>query len=503
MIDAPRKPTPTNREALIREARERQRRRRLLGAASIAVAAAVAMAVSSLLGHGAARTAGPSGGGQALCAPTCVSSAPEAMLAVTGVYYPRGSFDGSGLLHVNPKTLRPLQRNPLRLGDAIGTQVPSPAGDRIALGGINMGEILFADRSLRHLSRLTLVRHWQRLDTVQVDVEAWPLRSRLIAVATLHMAPWWASKPSLLFVVDPVSRRVVRRLPLHGSVEAAVAARNGTTALVVAHGRDTRIVVVTPHGSVWSRALRGLDLRSGSVVRVDGTSYAPQREPVLATDGGDRVFVVAADRPIGELRLRERELRYHRVALPRRYLSYPPAEPPGSGGVKLSFGASATWLGHGMLAISGADELPVAHPGEPSGAYVRYAARKLEIVDTRTWRRARTIPASKCEPDGGVMLCNETVTGLPPRGKGARGPSLIAYDAAWRPLWAKRSTQLGWEVTAGRLLVWPFTGSRTSELNPATGLVLHRVGAAVGVQNPYSDGSPPTLLALPRPRRSR
>lgn len=494
----PRPPSPAEREALIREARERQRRRRLLGAASVAIVAAVTMAAYSVLGLGAGRRAAPAGGeNQPLCGPACARSADQELVAVMGVYYRRDSFDGSGLLRVDPRTLRPLERHPLRLGDAVATQVLSPGGDRVALGGINMGEILFADRSLRHLSQLILVPHWQHHNTVEVDAEAWPVPSRLIAVATLDMAPWWAPKPSELFVVDPASRRVVRRLPLHGTFESAVSVRNGTTALLVEHGRSSRIVVVTPQGSTWSLSLRGLDLRGGGSVRVEGTSYAPRREPALATDGSDRVFVVAADRPIGEIRLRERELRYHRVALPRTYFSYPRPEAPGTAGVALSFGASATWLGSGMLAIGGGDELPVAHSGEPGGAWLRYPQREIEIVDTRSWRRTRAIPASVCERAGAVTLCNETVTGLGSHGKGARGPSIAAYDGNWHRLWANPSTRLGWVVTAGRLLVWPFSGSRTTELNPATGRVLRRVGAAVGVQNPYSDGLP-TLFALPR-----
>jgi hypothetical protein len=414
------------------------------------------------------------------------------MLAVAGVYYRHNGFEGDGLLRVDPKTLRPLQRRPFRLGDAVMTQVPSPDGDGIALGGLNMGEILFADRSLRHLSRLTLVSHWQRLGTVEVDVEAWPSRSRLIAVATLDMAPWWAPKPSRLYVVDPATRRVVRRLPLHGTVDSSVSVRDGTTALLVDHGRSSRIVVVTPRGSIWSRSLHGLDLRGGAGMRVDGTRYAPQRRPALATDGRDRVFVVAADRPLGEIRLRERELRYHSVPLPRRYLSYPPAEHSGTAGIELNLGASATWLGHGMLAIGGGDELPVAHAG---GAWLRYPYRQIEIVDTRSWRRTRTIRASECEPDGGVTLCNETVTGLGKNGKGVRGPSLVAYDAGWRRLWANPSPHLGWEVTADRLLVWPVAGSGTTEVDPATGHVLRKIAPAV-LGDYYSDQLP-TLVVLP------
>jgi hypothetical protein len=444
------------------------------------------MTAHSLVGQGAGRTAGPSGGGRPVCGPGCGSGLPQEMLAVTGVHY--RDFEGNGVLRLDPKTLQPLQRHPLRLGDAVMTQVPSPDGAEVALGGVNMGEILFADRSLRHVSRMTLVPHWQRHNTVQVDVEAWPLPSRLLAVATLDMTPWWARKPSELFVVDPASHRILRRLPLHGTVDsAAVSVRDGTTALLVDHGRSSRVVVVTRQGSTWSRSLRGLDLRGGKSVRVDGTSYPPHRGAALATDGRNRVFVVATDRPLGEIRLRERELRYHKVVFPRTYFSYPRPGPPGSAGVALSFGASAGWLGHDQLAISSGDDLPVAHPG---GAWIRYPTRDTEIVDTRGWRWTRAIQSDACLPDGTVILCQETANG--------RGPSIVAYDSRWHRLWANRSTHLGWEVTAGRLLAWPFSGSSTNELDPANGRVLRTIQPAV--TGDYYAAQWPTLIAL-RPRR--
>lgn len=449
------------------------------------------MAVYSLLGHGSGRAVAPSReNGRALCGQGCGVNLPAEMFAVTSVFYRWDSFFGNGLLKVDPKTLRPLQRHALHLGDAVTTPVPSPDGSQIALGGENMGEILFTDRSLRHLSRLTLVRHWQRHDGVWVDVEAWPRPSRLFAVATIENGPWWATHHAVLFVVNPVSRRILRRVPLNGTEGDAVSLRDGTTALIVDHGRNARVVVVTPHGSTWSRSLSGLDLLGGQGVRADGTRLLPQREIALATDGRNRVFLVATDRPIGELRIRERELRYHPVVLPRTYFSYPRPVPPGTGGVTLTFGAGADWFGHGQLAISSSDNLPVGPADGPLGsARNRYAIRDVEIVDTRTWHRVRTIHSSGCDQAGLVILCHENANA---------GGGVVAYDSSWHRLWANASSNFGWNVTAGRLLAWQIAEGRSPrELDPATGRVLRKIAPVVA----QSDGDGlPTLVPL-RPRR--
>jgi hypothetical protein len=277
-------------------------------------------------------------------------------------------------------------------------------------------------------------------------------------------------------VVDPSRRRVVRQTPLQGSVLASVSVRDGTTALLAVRGRFPRLVAVRPDGSTWSRALRRLDLRGREHVRLGGISYRAIREPALASDGRGRVFVVASDRPIAEIRLRRQDVRYHSVALPHRYLSYPPPTTPGSGGVQLRFATSAAWLGHGQLAIGGLDELPGWIRG--FGAGHRSPQRVLQIVDTRSWRRTRGIRASSCRQTGGVTLCSAASGGFPPDVKGVRGPSLVAYDTRWHRLYEKRSPQLWWNVTAGRLVAGSADGQRISELDPATGRVTRKIKPA-------------------------
>jgi hypothetical protein len=412
-----------------------------------------------------------------LLAVACGESRPAARLfALADVYYPHGDFEGSALLRVDPTTLQPLERRGLRLGDAVTTRALSADGRTLALGASNFGEILFVDLAQpTRARRLTVVPGYEHDGGVETDVESWPLRSRLIVVATVAGA-WWAPHPSQLLVVDPSRRRLVRRMRLQGTVLASVSVRDGTTALLVVRGRFPKLVAVRPDGSTWSRALRRLDLRGREHVRLDGISYRAIREPALASDGRRRVFVVASDRPIAEIRLSTEDVRYHSVALPHNYLSYPPPATPGSGGVHLRFATSAAWLGHGQLAIGGFDELPGWIRAFGTGH--RLPQRLLQIVDTRSWRRTLAIRASSCEQTGAVTLCSAASGGFPPDGKGVRGPSLVAYDTRWHRLYEKRSPQLWWDVTAGRLVAGSADGQRISELDPATGRVSREITPA-------------------------
>jgi hypothetical protein len=251
----------------------------------------------------------------------------------------------------------------------------------------------------------------------------------------------------------------VRTAALHGSVWSWVRV-GGTSALLVTSGRVPRLVVVPPSGATWSRTLAPLDLAGRDGVRVAGTRYAARRVPSLASDGSSRVFVVVPDRPIAEVRLGTREVRYHHVRLPHRYLALTEPMTPGSGGIHLTYSAAATWLGGGRLAVGGADELPSLIRGEGVGH--RDAQRALQILDTQTWRVARTLRATGCRRIQHVFICDAS----PAAG-------LVAYDAAWRVLYEKRS--VWWDVQAGRLFAGSAMGTNIAELDPATGRVLRHV----------------------------
>lgn len=399
----------------------------------------------------------------------------ERWFVLTERYEPRGDFEASVLIRVDSQTLQPLERRSLSLGDYVTSRVLSRDGRTLAFGGANDGELLFVDLSHpRVVRRMTVASPAGNGIGESVDVIGWPRRARLLAVATPDTA-WWAPHPSRLLLVDPEQRRVLRRTPLPGGMIASASLRDGTVALLGAIKRFPTLLVLRPDGSTWATQLRLLDLGGRDGVTLGGVYYPPERIPALATEG-ERLFVVASDRPIAEILPRTREVRYHRVALPRRYLSHPPAVEPGSGGVNLRFATSAAFLGNDQLAIGGYDEQPSRVRG--FGAGHRFLDRPLQLVNTRSWQRVRTVPATSCQAKYGVTLCHAVTSGFAPDGKGARGPSLIAYDTHWHRLYQKQSSQMWWDVTAGRLLVGAADGSRIGELDPATGHLLRKIKPA-------------------------
>jgi hypothetical protein len=397
------------------------------------------------------------------------SRAPE-LFAVADAFYPKGDFYGAALVRVDPRTLQP-HAQVLRLGDAVTSRTLSPDGRTIAFGGENFDEILFVD--LEQPTRVTPLKVVPHDDAgSSIYVVGWQRPSRLIAIATIEGA-WWQPHPSQLLVVDPTRERVSERTPIEGAVLRAISLRDGTIALLVVTARFPRLVIIRPNGSTWSRSLARLDLRGHERARVAHTTYAAEHVPALAADGRGRVFVVAPDRPIAEVGVRARSMRYHDVALPHEYLAYPPPMTPGTGGVHLTYATSAAWLGGGRLAIGGSDELPAPIPGYGVGH--RYAVRLLQIVDTRSWRRVRTIHARSCQQLQRVWLCGASASGFPPDGKGSRGATLVAYDERWKVLYTKTSRRLWWTVSAERLFAGTPSGQQISELDPASGRAIREI----------------------------
>lgn len=411
----------------------------------------------------------------ALAATTgCAGSRHEARLfALADVYSAHGDFEASALRRLDPVTLHALGRPGLRFGDAVVTRVASPDGRTLAFGGYNFGQVFYVDTSdPTKAQRQAIVPRRAVDDGVEIDVESWPRPDRLIAVATVTGA-WSRPHPSQLIVIDPQSRRVVRRTSLNGNVAASVDAGRGTTALLVEKGRYPRVTLVGPTGSTWTTELRRVGLGGTDGVHLGGAYYPPSREPALATTGHGRLFVVAPSRPLAEILVPKRQVRYHTVELTRRYLSYPPPMTPGSGGVKLRFAATAVWLGHDRLAIGGFDELPGWVRG--FGVGHRNAERFLQIVDTQRWRVSRSAPVGSCQRWRRLLLCSARNDGYPPDGKGSRGTSLLVYDDHWRRLYVKGPPELWWELTAGRLFAGSPEGTGISELDPKTGRTIRKI----------------------------
>ena len=406
------------------------------------------------------------------------------LIAFADYYQPQGDFMATELVRLRPGTLRPYGPR-LRLGDAVvsapngGHPGLSPDGRTLALGGENFGELLLVDLArLRRTARIVVFPGSGRDVGIEVQVASWPRPHRLVVVGTLD-GTWWAPHPSELVIVDPVRRRIVRRQRLGGSVFDVATTRGGTAAVLVDRYRDKvpMLVVVPPTGGVWHAGLRSLDLGGRDGVHLGGEYFPPVRPPALAVDGRRHAFVVVADRPIADIDLTDRVVRYHAVGLPHLHLAMPPAEAPGSGGVHLTYSVGARWFGAHTLAVEGSDEYPGLVPGYGVGH--RYADRRLEVVDTSSWRLVRSVPATGCERAVGLFICSATTWGYPPDGKGRLGTSLVAYTPRWKIRYTKSIEW--WGLAAGRLFDGSADGTKLWELDPRTGRTLRRVHGAPAV----------------------
>jgi hypothetical protein len=228
---------------------------------------------------------------------------------------------------------------------------------------------------------------------------------------------------------------------------------------------------VDGRGEIRTLPLSRLNLNGREHVRVAGSSFRAERTAAIASDGGRRVFVTAADRPIAEVDVPSLGVRYHALRRPDARLPAPGPTTPGSGGVHLLFSRGASWLGAGKLAISGYDELPADLGGGTIGH--REVSTRLQVIDTRSWRLLRSLPAISCQPTKDVILCSGDVI-VRRHGQPHVDTALVAYDRRWRIRYRKGPAPLYWQLIGGRLVVSRENGRRF-ELDPTSGGRIRRV----------------------------
>jgi hypothetical protein len=379
-------------------------------------------------------------------------------------------FYRTTLVRVRPATLRSNGRR-LALGDFVAEGPSydhemgdiSPDGRTLALGGATFGEIMLIDlASLRQKARFQILRRAKGTG-VSVQVESWSKPERLIAVVSPWRLPWWASQPpsGFLTLVDPVHRRVVRRVPLKGGALDVVHLHDGTVATLTSGDSPPRLVEMRPGGDVRFVELPGLRTHLRGV-RVQGEYFPPSTTPALATDGTRRAFVSLAGSSIAEIDLESMHVRYHDVDLPDVHIPGARPQTPGTGGVELRRDRALVWLGRGLLGVAGGDEDPVVRPSGQIGFLGRQ--RALQVVDTRTWRLIRTLSVLGCQPASDVLLCSKP-----------GNFNLVAYGPRWGVRYRKATW---WEVQAGRLFVG--SGQNLSaELDPETGARIRRLDTSV------------------------
>jgi hypothetical protein len=205
----------------------------------------------------------------------------------------------------------------------------------------------------------------------QLTQLTWLRADRLLAVVTRDGA-------SALAVVDPVKRKVVRRVELPGSVSGRAALHDGRVAYLVGHTGSfgpARVAVADAEGAVQTATLDRIAV--GSVFDEEArTPTGEMREAGFAVDvDGNRAFVVSpSELLVAEVDLATLAVSYHGTT---RALAKAIDGPT----------RDALWLGDGMLAVAGADFHTVVKGDETTVETTPYG---LQLVDTRTWT-SRTI----------------------------------------------------------------------------------------------------------------
>jgi hypothetical protein len=382
----------------------------------------------------------------------------SAVLAIVGTY------NGSRLAWLDPATLRPLKRPSVGLPGGAWSPVLSPAGRYVALGGHASTGIRIVD-----VKRMTLVSRVARGSALRyLTPLAWPERRRLLVLDHPQNAQ---GAPEAVVAIDPVTGRVLAR-----TVRASVAmawrgwAPAGHRLVLLAQGTadlgPARLVVFGPAGGI-------VDARDVGVVAgfwPEGPPSSRVANPGLAVDSTGRSAFVVDPQTLARVDLETLDISYARLAEPRslmsRLLSW--LEPDAQAKLYGGFSRQATWLGDGLLAVSGVTN--TSGRSTPAG---------LQLVDTRTGA-VRTLEsrASAHRFSQEILLAfgagREESTGA------ATGMGVTAFTADGRELWHALEDEPVWLVqTAGGYgyVTTPETsfpqGVRVIDL--ATGAVLRTV----------------------------
>jgi hypothetical protein len=348
------------------------------------------------------------------------------------------------LMRVDPATLRPKGGRTLRLKGYFKQPVRSPDAKTVALGG-SAGTILLADvSSMRRRSSIRIGSPYE--DTTVVS---WPAADRLVALDVSSDAHRVGL--TKVVVVDPKRGDVVReaRFPWWAAQGRGTTAAGRVATLIVSWQRlvPPRLVVVTADGTIeivtLARLRAGVGYSHGEVVRFPALAVDPQ---------GERAFVINEGEPVAIVDLATLKVRYQRatgLSSPARALAGP-AHETGTSNPRSGPARSATWLGGGLIAISGSD----SYTGQ-AGRWLgdSKAPAGLQILDTRSWR-ARTLDRRPSEFEWIRGRLVATARAWNPRARRVRGDALVAYDRAGRVKYRiPGDRKAHWQAFDGRLFV--------------------------------------------------
>jgi hypothetical protein len=325
------------------------------------------------------------------------------------------------LRRVDSRTLRYQKGRRLDVGGYGSGWSFSPDRSLLALGDMTFGRVLLVDSA-----RLRGVRLLDTGVRAHVSATAW-LGSRLLAVLEGCCEE---GRRTTLVNLDRTSCTVLSRVDLAGSLEAV--ARTGSELVLLLGPTDgvgpSRLAVAYADGHLRTAGVGRI--HSGRETETAGALMATRHaRPGLAIDpAGNRAFVVGSGAPVAAVDLATLAVAYHELATPvsllgrlRDWLEPTAlAKTPPVGPVR-----SATWLGAGLIAVSGYDS--DVWTDAAGNIQFRATPAGLKVIDTRSWTM-RTIDASATDfevADGLLIASGLTWNSAWRR---HRGKGLTAYD---------------------------------------------------------------------------
>lgn len=391
--------------------------------------------------------------------------AAKSLPPVLGISY-RSMRPGATLAWFEPVTLRKLAGRKAPLGSHPGSWAFS--FDRAVLaiascGGEKAGPvgIRFANaRAMRVIGDLRLSPSGGCASSL-----TWLRPNRLLVVVATQ-GQWQ------LVVVDPIARRVLRRVPLPSWTRAMGRTRQELVLLLASDGAfaPARLAVADAEGTVRiasvDRVVEGTDFAQGS-----SDSRSRTIVPGLAVDPESRrAFLVPHSGPVAEIDLATLAVSYHELetqSLLGRFMRwlFPSAQAKVLEGPE----REARWVGDGMIAVSGMD-YSIARRSD--GAEIATGTPAgVTLIDTRSWTsRVLNGEASGFAVEPGLVIA-----------QGGRwdsgeergfGPGLVAFSLDGRERWRLRSGEYRWMDPAGSVGYVYIAEEEAEVVELATGRVL-------------------------------
>jgi hypothetical protein len=403
--------------------------------------------------------------------------------ATLGVAYRPNVYGFRGTLAwFDPLTLKVLPGRKAPLGGHVGTWAFSSDRSILAAAscaeanGVTTGIRFVNARAMRVLGDLALAQY-QCLESL-----TWLRPRRLLAVVRTN-------DNAAVLVVDPVARRVLRRVSVPAYPSATAHTHDDLVLLCGTDGAfaPAQLLVVDPDGRV--RTTRVERVLAGTVVDDQSTDYRARTvRPGLAVDpDGGRAFLVPASGAVAEIDLATLAVSYHELdhsSLLHRFLSWltPAAAAKALEGPE----REAAWAGDGKLAVSGVDYSTVRDSkGAPT---VLATPAGTALIDTRSWRSQLLSGGASAFAllAGGVIAEGGSWSEAEQR---SEGPGLEAFSLDGHKLWQLHRGEQRWIDLAGSVGYVHETQGQAEVVDLATGEIVGTLQRDEQ-RNPW-----PTLLA--------